>query len=181
MSLKQLIPGLMMSLIFTITSSMANEPSVAPVLVPTIMAPPGVKIDVSTVGFIHVPHRKKDLVDKPIPMQVVTKITNTSQKTVSWSVKPESLHFWHLEDIAGKVIETSAAIKATEPGLTQLVIELAPNQSIETRELITVGYDKLKPENAYTLKYTYWGLRNGSQFEAIDGLRLSNPKANATH
>ena len=181
MNIKKLIPGLMVSLIFTTSPSLANEPSGPPALAPTITAPSGVTIDVSTVGFIHVPHRKKDLVDKPIPMQVVTKITNTSQKKVSWSVKPESLHFWHLEDMAGKVIESSAAIKATEPGLSQLVIELAPNQTIETRELITVGYDKLKPENAYTLKYTYWGLRNGSQFEAIDGLRLSNPKASASN
>lgn len=171
---KQTILAITVSLLFSSYATAHSETGKKiQTPVPTIVAPAGVEIDVSTVGFIHVPHRKKSLIDKPIPMQVVTTITNNSSKKVTWTIKPESLHFWHLEDMKGNVIESSGSIKSTEPGLSELVIELAPKQSIETRELITVGYDKLKPETAYNLKYTYWGLRGNSQFEAIDGLKLS--------
>lgn len=172
---KYLVPIMVMSVLTIGFPALVNAESTNKVLtpVPTVNAPPGVSIEVSTVGFIHVPHRKQALVNKPIPMQVVTTITNSSASPVSWSIKPESLHFWHLEDLKGGIIESSATMKSIEPGLSELTIELAPKQSIETRELITVGYDKLKPETVYRLKYTYWGLRNSSEFEAIDGVKLT--------
>jgi hypothetical protein len=122
----------------------------------------GVAFAVNVPAHLHI-SQNEALKNKPSPLQVVARITNQTDQAVSWTVPPESMHFWKLTNSDDSIVDCGNLIKPRDKFVSGIIVTLQPRESIETEPLVGIAPSKLKASSKYFIHYMFCGLEGKSE------------------
>jgi hypothetical protein len=136
-------------------SAMPDPPKTSP-------APTGISLTVTAPAHLHVP-KSDELKNKPFPLQVVARLSNETDHPISWTVTPESMHFWRLTNSDSSIVDCGHLLKPREKFISGVVVTIPPHQSISTEPLVGIAPEKLRSSSKYQLHYTFCGIEGHSE------------------